>query len=719
MSETMADGPGPAPEPSTRMTASSANLMSATPGLSSRSERRQRRALQGVAFGFSLLVVVCLAAGLLAWKNSDTAATVMQTYTARQSADFAMEQMLLAESSQRGFLLTRDQRFMPAYRQGLGSFKSAMADLKAATQGNAELSRLSLEFERLATAKFQELDQTIALAEAGQIADALALVQSGIGEDTMEQARGNLRALNDVLARTIQANAPWQRLVPKILLAVIGLAAVCVIVLSAIVLRDTKRNLQFLSAREMALRQLAATLESRVHRRTRSLTQANQRFDAALRAARVIVFTQDRDLRFTWVSSADPDIAAEDIVGRSNAEIVPNDSIDVVLKIKQQVLVSGEPGHAEVRLAMPGGEKWFDLNVHPLRDAEGEIVGLIGGSVEITQRKEQEARIRLLMREVTHRSKNLLSVIQAIMRQTATHSSSIEDFQKRFADRLHSLAGSHDLLVQENWNGAALRELIRSQLGHYSDLVGSQIRLSGPAVQLRPDAAQHIGMALHELATNAAKYGALSVPSGRVDIRWTVPETSEPAALCHLSWVESNGPEVVPPSRRGFGRVVIERTVARALDGEVEMEYPPGGVRWRLSFPKAAIVMTFPASSARTASTRNTTTAMKNSTRAIDAVAADMPVKPKKPATNETTRKNSAQRNIFSFLSEFRLAAVAAPFEYQRRSELGRCSDALRLPSLRIDLPQADLRKGAALNRRKPPKPDCGHEAPGALNARR
>jgi two-component sensor histidine kinase len=242
-----------------------------------------------------------------------------------------------------------------------------------------------------------------------------------------------------------------------------------------------------------------------------------------------------------------------------------------------------------VRLATPDGDKWFDLSVQPLRDNQDKIIGLIGGSVEITERKEQEARIRLLMREVTHRSKNLLSVIQAIMRQTATHSLSIEDFQKRFADRLHSLAGSHDLLVQENWNGAGLRELIRSQLGHYSDLVGSQILLSGPAVQLQPDAAQHIGMALHELATNAAKYGALSVPTGRVVIRWTIPERTEAESNCTLSWAESDGPPVLPPTRKGFGRVVIERTVARALSGEVEMEYAPAGVRWTLTFPRSAL----------------------------------------------------------------------------------------------------------------------------------
>jgi two-component sensor histidine kinase/CHASE3 domain sensor protein len=557
------------------------------PALSSRTERRQRRAMQGIGLGFTLLVVICVAAAILSWKNAVANRTVMHAISARQAVDQSMEQILLAESSQRGFLLTHDARFLPDYKEGLADFSGSLAALKQSTAGDADLMRLAAAFERLAVAKFEVLDQTIALAEAGQFPQAMALVQTGLGERKMADARGTVRALAEALDVTIQQNGPWQQLLPKVLLLTIGMASICVIALSAVVLRDTHRNLHVLASREQALRRLAATLEDKVQRRTRSLTQANQRFDAALRAARVTVFTQDKDLAFTWVSHVNSVMNADAGGSRENHEDFPNDSIDAVVRIKQLVLDTGEPGHGEVRLATPVGFKWFDLNVHPQRDVQGDVVGLIGGSVEITERKEQEARIRLLMREVTHRSKNLLAVIQAIMRQTAAHSLSIEDFQKRFADRLHSLAGSHDLLVQENWNGASLRELIRSQLGHYSDLVGSQIRLSGPEIQLRPDAAQHIGMSLHELATNAAKYGALSVPEGQVAISWTLPSPGDAAMACTLQWVETDGPAVIPPTRRGFGRVVIERMVARALDGEVEMDYLPEGARWKLSFPIA------------------------------------------------------------------------------------------------------------------------------------
>ncbi len=559
------------------------------PAVSSRTERRQRRAMQGIGLGFTLLVLICVAAGFLSWKNAEATRTVMHALSARQAVDQAMEQILLAESSQRGFLLTHNSRFLPDYKQGLADLTGSLSALKESTAGNAELMRLSAAFERLAVAKFEELDQTIALAQAEQFPQAMALVQTGLGERTMAEARNTVHALAEALNVTIQQNTPWQQLLPKVLLLTIGMASICVIALSAVVLRDTRRNLHVLASREQALRQLAATLEDKVQRRTRSLTQANQRFDAALRAARVTVFTQDKNLAFTWVSRANSVTDAEAGAGHDTCDDFPNDSIDAVVKLKRLVLDTGEPGHGEVRLVRPGGDKWFDLNVHPQRDVQGDVVGLIGGSVEITERKEQEARIRLLMREVTHRSKNLLAVIQAIMRQTAAHSLSIEDFQKRFADRLYSLAGSHDLLVQDNWNGASLRELIRSQLGHYSDLVGSQISLSGPEMQLRPDAAQHIGMALHELATNAAKYGALSVPDGRVAISWTLPAPDDAAMICTLGWVETNGPAVVAPARRGFGRVVIERTVARALNGAVQMDYLPEGARWTLSFPIANV----------------------------------------------------------------------------------------------------------------------------------
>jgi two-component sensor histidine kinase len=225
-------------------------------------------------------------------------------------------------------------------------------------------------------------------------------------------------------------------------------------------------------------------------------------------------------------------------------------------------------------------------------------VGIVCAAVDITEQKEREGRIRLLMRELTHRSKNLLTVIDVIARQTATHSDGIKDFLTRFRDRLHSLAGSHDQLVQQDWQGAWLRELVLSQLGHYFDRDSAAITITGPRVRVQPEAAQHIGLAMHELATNAAKYGALSSPEGRVTIAWDVEQDASGDVVCHISWIETGGPPVQPPTRRGFGHVVIERTVARALGGSVALDFAPEGVRWSLTFPAELIATMAPASAA-------------------------------------------------------------------------------------------------------------------------
>jgi two-component sensor histidine kinase len=219
-----------------------------------------------------------------------------------------------------------------------------------------------------------------------------------------------------------------------------------------------------------------------------------------------------------------------------------------------------------------------------LRDMTGEFVGLTCAAVDITERKEGEAHLRLLMRELTHRSKNLVAVIQAMARQTGRHAGTIESFLEQFSARLQALAASHDLLIQESWYGALLTELVRTQLGHYLDREGSQVTTEGPAILLKPEAAQSLGLALHELSTNAAKFGALSVPNGRVTIEWRRQPVEEGFGA-EIIWTESGGPPVRKPERQGFGSLVIERNLARSLDADVDLAFPPEGVRCRIVIP--------------------------------------------------------------------------------------------------------------------------------------
>ncbi len=310
------------------------------------------------------------------------------------------------------------------------------------------------------------------------------------------------------------------------------------------------------------------------------------RYETALRGSQVTVYTQDCDLRYTSISNSMFDRSAECILGRTDKEILPTDGGAAIIALKREALTSGRAKRAEFALSEVSGVRWYDLHVEPLFDGAGAIVGLTCASVDVTDRKEGEAHLRLLLRELTHRSKNLLAVIQAMARQTARHSGSIDGFLSQFAARLQALASSHDLLVRESWYGASLRELVRSQLG--SD---SQIAFEGPEVALKPEAAQNLGLALHELAINARKFGALSVPDGRVSIRWTRYDGGKDNAI-EINWLEQFGPKVKARRKRGFGSVVIERNLARSLDAQVDLEFEPDGVRCRIVIPASQVLAT-------------------------------------------------------------------------------------------------------------------------------
>ncbi len=199
---------------------------------------------------------------------------------------------------------------------------------------------------------------------------------------------------------------------------------------------------------------------------------------------------------------------------------------------------------------------------------------------DVTERKAHEEQVHLLMREANHRAKNMLSLVQAIARQTAAREP--EDFVGRFTERIQALSANQDLLVRHEWQGVDVEDLVRAQLAHFADLVGSRIDVDGPKQRLNAAAAQAIGLALHELATNAGKYGALSKDRGRVDVRWgTVGDTFT------MSWAERDGPPVSAPQRRGFGTTVIEAMAKHSLDGAVDLDYAPSGVTWQLACPAA------------------------------------------------------------------------------------------------------------------------------------
>jgi PAS domain S-box-containing protein len=232
-------------------------------------------------------------------------------------------------------------------------------------------------------------------------------------------------------------------------------------------------------------------------------------------------------------------------------------------------------GHGEVRWVETLGLAYFE-GAGPERRA----VSFIGTFADITERKEREEKEHLLMREINHRAKNMLSVVDAIARQTATKNP--EDFVERFSERIQALSANQDLLVRNEWNGVEMEDLVRAQLAHFADLIGSRIAVHGPKLRLQAASAQAIGLALHELSTNAGKYGALSVDAGRVDVGWG----TEGDTLT-MSWTERDGPPVSAPDHRGFGTIVMETMTERSVGGVVDLDYAPSGVTWRLTCPSA------------------------------------------------------------------------------------------------------------------------------------
>lgn len=329
-------------------------------------------------------------------------------------------------------------------------------------------------------------------------------------------------------------------------------------------------------------------LETRVAERTKDLELVTARFKTALRGSKVYVSSQDRSLRYIAVTEPMLGLEIGDILGRTDADILPPESRDEIVALKRRALDTGLPSDGEVSIGKGPTALWYDFHVEPLLDDAGTAVGVTCAAVDITERRRGEDHLRLLLRELTHRSKNLLAVIQAMARQTARHAGSTEAFLEQFGARLQALATSHDLLIQESWHGVSLEELIRSQLGSHLERAAPHVHIAGDGVLLKPEVAQTLGLALHELASNAEKFGALSRPDGRVSIAWRRVPQSDGEGV-EVLWVETGGPSVEAPTRRGFGSLVIQGNLPRSLEAEVDLAFTAEGVRCRILIPASRL----------------------------------------------------------------------------------------------------------------------------------
>ncbi|MCB8819022.1 sensor histidine kinase [Microvirga rosea] len=288
-----------------------------------------------------------------------------------------------------------------------------------------------------------------------------------------------------------------------------------------------------------------------------------------------VVFGRDVDEPFTYQDLLDA--------------IYPDDRAKQAAAVRE-TLTHHQDLHVEYRII------WPDLSIHwvrvsgRIRTEAGDKVTLVGVCQDITARKLADERQALLLHELNHRVKNTLATVQSIASLTR-RSAEAEDpaIWDAFLGRLQGLAKTNDLLTATNWNGADLRDVLSNELDPYQDVLGRRVRLRGPRVSLQASAVLALGLAVHELATNAAKYGSLSHPEGRIRVTWAVTKGDSPRSLL-VEWVETGGPPVVPPKRQGFGSKLIQRGLAQQLGGDIKLIFAPTGVRCVITFPVVGVV---------------------------------------------------------------------------------------------------------------------------------
>ena len=358
------------------------------------------------------------------------------------------------------------------------------------------------------------------------------------------------------------------------------------------VLRAKVRIFVELYRKTHQLEQLNRELERRVAERTTELetssgrlVQSEQRRSLALAAGQMGSWDWDPvNGDFAWddgqyrIFGVDPerfDVTVENI----KALIHPEDWKHLQNAVKP-VTQDTPSFQTEFRVIRPSGElRWCIGTAVASVDATDHIVRISGVTVDITDRKDAEERQALLAREVDHRARNALALVQSIVR--LTRAETIKSYTAAVDGRIGALSRAHTLLAQSRWQGADLARLVDEELAPYRTSEGDRIAASGPDVSLEPRTAQTLALALHELSTNAAKYGALSVMSGRVKLTWEL--RSEQLVL---QWVESDGPATLPPASPGFGIRVISASIERQLEGEARFDWHPEGLHCSLAVPR-------------------------------------------------------------------------------------------------------------------------------------
>jgi PAS domain S-box-containing protein len=369
------------------------------------------------------------------------------------------------------------------------------------------------------------------------------------------------------------------------------------------VLRAKIRVFAELYRKTRQLERLNAELEDRVRARTAELEQSHARLlESEQRRSLAIAAGRMGSWDWDWINGdwmwdegqyqifgLDPQ--SFKVTPANVQALLHPDDTDELRKAQAQFAKGVKSYEAEFRIIRPSGEiRWCAGTAAATTDNGGRVVRVSGVTIDITERKHAEERQNLLAREVDHRAKNALALAQSIVR--LTRGDNVKAYVQSVEGRINALARVHTVLSLSSWQGAEIKRLVDEELAPYS--VGNQVTLSGPEVQLRPATAQTLALALHELVTNSAKYGALSTRSGRLTVIW-----ENELGLLRMTWEESGGPQVAEPTSRGFGTRSVIASIESQLGGKAEFDWRAEGLLCRLSVPLSVRSAATPRSAAR------------------------------------------------------------------------------------------------------------------------
>jgi two-component sensor histidine kinase len=306
--------------------------------------------------------------------------------------------------------------------------------------------------------------------------------------------------------------------------------------------------------------------------------------------ASTTVFSQDTGLRYRWIESPPKSWKAANIAGRSDADVLSPAAAAIATAAKHEVLSSGHSQWVDLAVETDQGTEYFDLFVEPERDKAGTIVGIIGLAINGTNRRKQAETLEAVARDLSHRSKNLLAVIQSLATQTARAAPSPEVFIEEFRGRIQSISRSQDLSIGAKHRGAHLAELVETQVVPYVIDPSRRIDFKGVDCQLTPNAALHVGLALYELCIDAVRSGALSVPTGKVLVTAELVAASPPATdkPLRMTWRESDGPNGADAD--GFGKILLERIVPQSVGGRAALTQTDRGRSYELTISPSEFI---------------------------------------------------------------------------------------------------------------------------------